>query len=151
MTYTKEDRYEFRYEVPTSEGNWKEKVIYPKSKEQVNSNKAKVKEYGYRLVSIKKLYPFNTEKNQHNFELINNICFNTMHDMEMGEIEWNEAEYDRLYETRQKAERFFCLPLPIAWIPWEDWKEAKEMATAAVLHRERACIEAGKTEWLQYC
>ena len=147
----KEERWAFRYEVPTAGGNVSEKVCYPKSKEQVEANRAKARELGYRVVSVKKLYPFNTYANQHNFELINNICHNRMYDMDMGEIEYNEAEYDKLYEIQQKAERFFCLPLPVAWIPWEDWKDAKELSQNAIIHRQNACIEAGRYDLVTYC
>lgn len=149
--YKKEERYEFTYAVPTAEGNKREKTIYPKSKEKVAECKQKCQEYGYDVISVKKLYPFNTYKNQHNFELIANICFNRMHDMEMGEIPWNDKEFDELEARKDKADRFFCLPLPVAWIPWDEWQEAKEMATAAIIHRQDACIANGRPDLVTYC
>ena len=151
MAYIKEEKYELRYAVPTAEGNWNEKRQVYGSKEHFERNKAKCKELGYKVIKACKLYPFNTYKNQHNFELINNICHNTMWDMDMGEIEYNEAKYNELYERQQKAERFFCMPLPVAWVCWEDWQEMNEMATAAVLHRQNACIANGRPELVSYC
>ena len=70
MEYKKEDKWEFCYAVPTADGNWNEKVIYNKTKEKVEENKQKCKELGYKVISVKKLYPFNTYKNQHNFDFI---------------------------------------------------------------------------------
>lgn len=147
----KEQKWEFRYAVPTAGGSESEKVCFPKSKEACDANKAACKKYGYRFLSCKKLYPFSTEKNQHNFQLINDICFNAMYDMNGGAVEWNGAEYDRLEALKEKAERFFCLPLPVAWLPWEDWKEAKELSEMAILHRQNACIAAGRPDLVTYC
>lgn len=149
--YTKEERYEFKYAVPTAEGNESIKTIYPRSKSRIEENKAACKKHGYRFISVKKLYPFNTYKNQHNFELIYNICFCNLNDMEIGEKPMDRAEYDRLYELKEKAEQFFCLPLPVAWLPWEDWKDAKELAEMAILHRQNACIEAGRYDLVALC
>lgn len=147
----KEERFEIRYAVPTAEGNWSEKVIYNTSKEKAGSNKARIKELGYKFISCKKLYPFSTMKNQHNFNLISDICHNRMHDMEMGEIEWNDSEYDRLENMKNRADEFFCLPLPIAWLPWEDWKDAKELSENAIVHRQNACIANGRPDLVKYC
>lgn len=146
-TYKKEPRYELRY--VTLDG--KAKVCYPRSEEKKNANLALCREKGIRVVSCKKLYPFSMEKNQHNFELIRNICFCAMHDMDSGEKRYDAAEYARLAELAEKAERFFCLPLPIAWIPWETYREAKELAQMAILHRQNACIEAGRPDLVTYC
>lgn len=144
----RENRYELRYVSPV---NGNVTACYPRSEEKKNENIEFCKERGIKVISCKKLYPFSTEKNQHNFEPINNICFNRMHDMESGEIEWDEAEYDRLSEMREKAERFFGLTLPVAWLTWEDWKEAKELASMAVLHRQEACIANGRPDLVTYC
>ena len=143
----KETRFEMRY----INGKGEEKVCYPRSEEQRDANKQKCKELGYKVISCKKMYPFSTIKNQHNFELINNICFNTMHDMQSGEIPWDDAEYDRLEGMKKKAEEFFCLPLPIAWLTWDDWKEAKELSEMAILHRQDACIANGRPDLVTYC
>ena len=144
---TKEQRFEFTYKLT----NGTVKKCYPKSEEQKARNIEICAAKGYKVVSIKKLYPFSTIKNQHNFELISNICFNTMHDMESGEISFDSAEYDRLSDLKEKAERFFELPLPVAWLPYEVWRDANELANMAILHRQEACIAAGRPELVTYC
>lgn len=146
----KEQKWEMRYEVPTADG-WKEKVCYPKSEEQREKNFQTIKRAGYKLISCKKLYPFNTYKNQHNFELINNLCYNEMHDMELGEKPFDKYRFDELWDMQEKAEKFFCLPLPMAWLPWEDWKEAKRLSEMAIMHRQDACIENGRYDLVTYC
>ena len=143
----KEQRWEFRYSVPTAEGSWNEKVYYPKSEETRAKAFDKCKELGYKVISCKKLYPFNVMKNQHNFDLIANVCYNRLHD----DVDLSTKEFERLEHLREKAEEFFCLFGPIAWLPWEDWKEAKEIAMMAVTHREQACIANGRLDLLQYC
>lgn len=148
--YKKEQRWEFRYAI-TKDGVRTERVCYPQSQEKIEANRATCKRCGYEVLSVKKLYPFNTYANQHNFELIHNICRNRMSDMEIGDVKFDEAEYDRLDELRQKAERLFVLPLPLAWLTWEDWKDAKELSESAILHRQNACVEAGRPDLVAYC
>lgn len=147
FTYRKETRYELRYLAADGTA----KVCYPRSEEKRDANLALCKEKGIRVISCKKLYPFSMERNQHNFELIRNICLNTMSDMDSGEIPFDRAEYDRLSDLKEKADRFFCLPLPVAWIPWETYRDAKELATMAILHRQDACIAAGRPDLVTYC
>ena len=147
----KENHWEFRYRLTTANGRELEKVCYPTSKEQIEKNKEACRRAGYEFVSCKKLYPFNTYKNQHNFELIYNICRNRMCDMEYGEIPYDNDEYNRLEELRQKAEHLFLAPLPTAWLTWDDWKDAKELSEMAILHRQNACIEAGRYDLVAYC
>ena len=143
----REDRYELRYY--TKDGY--EKVCYPKSKEARDRNLQYCKDHRIEVISCRKLYPFNTMKNQHNFDLICNICFNTMHDMDHGEVPYDADEYARLEALKEDAERFFCLDLPVAWLPWEDWKRAKELSDMAILHRQDACIAAGRPDLVTYC
>ena len=148
MYYAKEERYELRY---ISKKDGKEKSCYPRSTEKKDEQLQLCKERGVKVVYCKKLYPFSTEKNQHNFELVHNVCRNTMHDMDMGDIEYNEAEYDRLAELASKAEELFCLELPVAWLPYEQLKEAKEISQMAILHRQEACIANGRPDLVKYC
>ena len=142
----REERYEFTY--ITVMGKQKTEVV--RSKARLENCKQTCAELGYKVVRTRKLYPFSTMKNQHNFALIANICYNTMHDMQDGEIPWNDAEYDKLAATREKAEEYFCYDLPVAWVPWETYKEMKELSVAAICHRDRACAlarEARDSGW----
>lgn len=146
--YSKEQRWALRY-ISKKDGT--EKVCYPRSEEKKHEQLDICKQNGITVLSCKKLYPFSTEKNQHNFDLIHSICMNAMSDMEAGETEWNEAEYNRLETMKEKAEKFFCLPLPVAWLPWEELREAKELANLAILHRQEACIRNGRPDLVTYC
>lgn len=146
--FKREQRYELRY-VSRIDGT--EKVCYPRSEEKKEEQIAICKQKGITVLSCKKIYPFSTEKNQHNFELIHNICMNAMHDMEVGETEFDDDEYSRLEELKNKAEKYFLLPLPIAWIPWEELREANELANLAILHRQEACIRNGRPDLVTYC
>lgn len=143
----REEKWEFKYEVP-DKGI---RVCYPQSKEQIEKNKKDCEKVGLRIISIKKLYPFSTMKNQHNFDLICSLTGNRMDDMICGTIEYDADEYEKLEEMRKKAEEFFCLPLPIAWLPWEQYKEAKELAEMAIIHRQNACIKAGRYDLVKDC
>ena len=147
MACVKEQRWELRY--VNKDGVVK--ACYPRSKEMKDEQLYIAKERGLRVLSCKKLYPFNTYGNQHNFELINNICHNAMYDMDMGEKPYDEEEYERLSVLKDKAEKYWMLPLPVAWLPWEDWKDAKELSQMAIIHRQNACIEAGRPDLVTYC
>lgn len=148
----KEQRWELRY-VSKLDGSVKN--CYPRSEEKKNAQLAICKENGIKVIHCKKLYPFNTWKNQHNFMLIANICSNRMHDMDMGEIPYSEAEYDRLQARKEQADRLFCMAgdgnSEITWLYWEDWKAAKELTETAILHRQEACIASGRPDLVQYC
>ena len=149
----KEQRWELRYKRREPDGSVTERVCYPKSEACRDDSLEIIKESGgkYVLVSCKKLYPFNMERNQHNFSLICDLCHNRMHDMDVGEIPYDEEDYDRLMTMRDKAERFFCWMSPIAWLTWDDWKDAKELSESAILHRQEKCIEAGRPDLIQFC
>lgn len=144
--FIKEERWIQKFEV-----KGQVKTYYPTSEWAMKKNLETAKKNGYKKIYSRKLYPFSTMNNQHNFELISNICYIRMHDMDMGEIEWNGEEYNKLYNLKDRADYFFCLPLPVAWLEWEDWKEAKEISQNAILHRQNACIENGRADLVTYC
>ena len=56
-----------------------------------------------------------------------------------------------LEQRRDRAGYFAALLLPTAWLPYDEWAEAKEMYTAAIIHLGNACIENGRTDLVQYC
>jgi len=102
-------------------------------------------------VKVTKLYPFSMERNQHNFMLVANVCANRIHDMEMGEIEWDEKEYDRLDGLKKEADEYFCLDIPIAWVDGKTYGRCRELANLAIEHRVNACVENGRIDLIQYC
>lgn len=145
--YNREQRWKQEFEI-----NGVVKTYYPKDEATMKKNLAVAKEKGYRKISSKKLYPFSTNKNQHNFELISNICFNRIHDIcIMGENEEYEGELDKLETLKEKADKYFCYSLPVAWVTWEEYCEMKELAEMAIFHRQEACIEAGRPDLVMYC
>lgn len=134
----REERYEFTY--INANGEAKTKTV--RSKEQLDKCLKTCEDMHFAVVRKCKLYPFSTMRNQHNFELISNICANTMYDMQHGLIEWDEAEYDRLAATRDKANEFFCYDLPVAWVPFDTLTEMKGLASAAICHRDEVNARA---------
>ena len=146
----REQKWELIYAVPIADGE-NVKRCYPNSAEKRAKNLEICKDRGYRVISCKKLYPFSTEKNQHNFMLIKNICFCRMNDMFSGELPYDKAEYERLEKLEEKAVELMELPLPVAWITWDKYEQAKEIATMAIEHRANVCIEHGRADLVQYC
>ncbi|MBR5276784.1 MAG: hypothetical protein IKU35_06590 [Bacteroidaceae bacterium] len=144
--FPKEDRWEFKYE---RDGHTR--YCYPRSKESIEDNRKFCLEKGWKVLSVKKVYPFSTEKNQHNFELIRNVCSNRMHDMDMGDIPYDGEAYDKMYDLKERAEQYMGLPLPVAWLPYEQLKEAKEIVAMAHEHRYAANLAAGNYRWLHLC
>lgn len=148
MTFKKEERWEIRY---ISKNDGIEKACYPRSKEKKEEQLAIAKEQGVKIVSCKKLYPFSMERNQHNFELIKNRCRNIINDMLMGDVPYNEAEINRLSDLADKADNYWGYELPVAWVPWEELREMKELSTMAINWRMDRCIEKGRPDLIQYC
>lgn len=134
-------------------------TYYPKDTATKDRNLEIAKKKGYEIVEkATKLYPFNIEKNQHNFELIRNICFNRMTDMEDGEIEWDGEAYQKLADLKDEANECWDIAFMrsrenpnIAWIDGQLYHKAKKLVELAVNHREAKCIEAGRIDLLQYC
>ena len=148
----REQRWEIKYEC-LENSEWVEKVCYPRSEEKKDKNLKTISQSNaLKLVSCKKMYPFDMWNNQHNFELISNICYNRMHDMDFGEIEFDDAEYSRMEQLKEKADHLFCMMRgPITWLVWEDLRDARELSLMAQNHRINACIENGRADLVQYC
>lgn len=153
----REQRWELKYAVLKPDGEAVKRCVF-KSEAQKNNEISVCKERGYRVISCKKLYPFNVERNAHNFELVYNVCRNRTDDMLMGNVRYDEAEYNRLTALGNRADRCRYWALSrrtsydeIIWLPWDEWKECKEISDIAVLHRQNKCIEAGRLDLLQYC
>ena len=134
----RDERFEFTY--INSMG--KKKTEQARSKERLNNCLQTCKDLGYEVVGWRKLYPFSTMKHQHNFFLIYNICFNAMNDMEAGDTPWDSDGYNKLVARRDKAGEYMSMPLPIVWVPYDVYRDMKEMATAAICHRDAACARA---------
>lgn len=147
-----ENRFEIRYKIPTVAGAMREKSIRVIGEEKRDDIIRQIREHGYQLISRKKLYPFNCYRNQHNFELIYNICRNRMDDMRDDVIPWDGAEYDRLESMAERAGKYFCMGCdPMTYVPYEVWMDMKELSEMAILHRQDACIANGRPDLVMYC
>lgn len=104
-----------------------------------------------------KTYPFSVQKHAHDIEFYRNRLFNTMCDMESGEIPMDTKRYDRIYD-------FYHGPLEELYemmFTSRDGKTvqltgkqiglAKKIVVWASETRARSCIERGRLDLLQYC
>ena len=103
-----------------------------------------------------KLYPFSAQKHAHSIEFRRNRIYNEMRDMEAGEIPWDEAKYDAMNELHEQltdllSEVMFSGDGRVAWLTGKQIGLAKETVAWASDSRAKSLIEAGKTEYLQYC
>lgn len=103
-----------------------------------------------------KLYPFSVRKHAHDIELRNNRVWNTLRDMESGEIEWDEKKYDTLTAHQEKVQELLDVILSsgngyVVYLTGEQIGLAKEIVAWASGVRTESLIASGKTEWLQYC
>ena len=103
-----------------------------------------------------KLYPFSM-KHAHDIEFYRNRLFNTMRDMENGEIEFDKARYDRicdLYEgdlTELYEAVLNSRDGRVAYLTGSQIGLAKRIVAWASEQRSESLIKSGKTEYLQYC
>ena len=141
------EHFRITYRKPDGEETYR----HVTGKDKRDEVKQMLKDKGNTIISCKKLYPFSTNKNQHNFELIRNVCMNRIYDIDAGEPMTDEHELERLYAIKEKADKYWGLELPVAWLPWEELQEAKELCVGAIEHRANACIEAGRPDLVKYC
>ncbi|MBP3653186.1 MAG: hypothetical protein J6J78_08990 [Clostridia bacterium] len=103
-----------------------------------------------------KKYPFSVRKHAHDIEFRINRVWLEMHDMESGEIEWDEATYDKLDKLHDDllALRDSIMYNGDGYVAFLTGKEiglAKETVAWASGTRANSLIKAGKTQYLQYC
>ena len=106
---------------------------------------------------MEKLYYFSVAKHAHDIEFYRNRLFNTMRDMENGDIEWDETKYDEmsnlyygdldeLYKMMFTSRDGVTVKLTGKQIGL-----AKEIVAWASNTRAQTCIDAGRYDLLQYC
>ena len=104
-----------------------------------------------------KRYPFNYQKNAHSIEFRVDRLYCLMHDMEIGELPWNEGQYDRMNEERQQLQRLLLTmrdtrdSWSISWLTGKEIGLAKRTVLWASETRAQSCIERGRLDLLQYC
>lgn len=106
----------------------------------------------------KKLYPFSIQKHAHDIEFYRNRLLNTRHDLECGEIPFDQRRYDRIcdmldgdLEELYNAICYNTRDGVIAWLTGKQYGLAQKIMYWASEQRASSLIAAGKTEYLQYC
>ena len=106
---------------------------------------------------MSKTYYFSVRKHAHDIEFYRNRLFNTMKDMESGEIPMDAKRYDRIYdfyhgELEELYEAMFNSRDGITvQLTGKQIALAKKIVAWAHEQRAGSLICAGKTEYLQYC
>lgn len=102
-----------------------------------------------------KRYPFSVQKHAHDIEFRMNRCFNILHDMQVGEIPWNDAEYERIDKLHDELQALLDSVMwngdgRVAWLTGKEISLAKETVIWASETRAATLIANGKTQYLQY-
>ena len=104
-----------------------------------------------------KKYPFGVQAHAHSIEFYHNHLFNTMAAMESGEIPMDKARYDKIHnlyygDLMDLYEAMFdSRDGRVVYLSGKQIGLAKKIIVWASEQRAKSLIEAGKTEYLQYC
>ena len=103
-----------------------------------------------------KTYPFSLPKHAHDIEFYHNRVFNTMSDMESGEIPMDTARYNELYDLyygplAELMDVIYGSRSPVAQLTGPQIGLAKEIVAWAHETRSASCIERGRYDLLKYC
>ena len=104
-----------------------------------------------------KLYPFSTAKHAHDIEFFRNRLYNTMYDMENGEIPMDSKRYDAM-ENMYNGDSLELLEAvmnsrdgKVCYLTGKQIGLAKEIVAWASNQRAASCVAAGKFQYLKYC
>lgn len=104
-----------------------------------------------------KMYPFSVAKHAHDIEFYYNRLYNTMRDMESGEIPWDAKRYDSICdmyygELKELYEMMFnSRDGRIVYLTGKQIGLAKKIVEWASNTRYETQIANGKYRNLQYC
>lgn len=107
-------------------------------------------------MAMEKKYPFSVEKHAHDIELYHNRLYNTMYEMEAGEIPMDREKYDKmsnLYygELRELYEMMFnSRDGRVVYLTGKQIGLAKEIVVWAAETRASSLAAAGKSRYFQY-
>lgn len=133
----KESMYLLTYE--TDKGS--ERYILKRAS-YVNGTKETIRKKGFQFVSVEKVYPINMERYGHDFDHVATMCSNAIHEMENGNMKYDES----IYDLRNDAERFAFESggrSSIVWLNGKDYSRAKEIIGISQASRMKRCLEAG--------
>lgn len=103
-----------------------------------------------------KTYPFSAPKHAHDVEFYANRIFNTMKDMESGEVPMDISRYDKLYDMyygplMELRETINGSYTPIVHLTGKQIGLAKRIVIWASETRANTQITLGKYQNLKYC
>ena len=111
-----------------------------------------------KVKKTEKSYPFSVAKHGHDIEFYRNRLFNTMCDMESGEIPMDTKRYDRIYdmyhgelEELYNAVCYNTRDGRVSYLTGPQIALAKKIVMWASEQRAASCIARGRLDLLQYC
>lgn len=108
------------------------------------------------MATTEKRYPFSTAKHAHDIEFYANRLFNTMCDMESGEIPSDIARYNRIhdmyYGELMELRNTMCGACGrVIYLTGKQIALAKKIVAWASNERVATCIANGREDLIQYC
>ena len=105
-----------------------------------------------------KMYPFSCKKHAHDIEFYANRLYNTMCDMESGEIPMDKERYDWMYDLYygelmelRDAVCYNTRDGVVSYLTGNQIALAKKIVFWASEERANTCIKNGRYDLLQYC
>ena len=107
-------------------------------------------------MATQKLYPFSVQKHAHDIEYRKNRLFCEMRDIDMGEVEADDATYNRIVDQYEAVTELLEAVLSsrdgrVAYLTGAQIGLAKQCVAWASNRRADSLIKAGKYQYLQYC
>lgn len=101
-----------------------------------------------------KKYPFSAAKHAHDIEFYHNRLFNTMCEMESGDIPMDKKKYEWMLDVYDKVDELreqMCGCAPVVYLTGKQIGLAKQIVMWASEERASICIKNGRYDLLQYC
>ena len=107
-------------------------------------------------MSTEKRYPFSTAKHAHDIEFYHNRISNIMSEMESGEIPFDRARDERLYDMRygplEELMNAMCGACgQVIYLTGKQIGLAKKIVAWASNTRAESCIARGRYDLVKYC
>lgn len=105
---------------------------------------------------MNKLYPFSTQKHAHDIEFRRNRVFNILSEVESGEVQMSNDDYDKLRTEHEALTELLEAVLNsmdgrVCYLTGKQLALAKECVAWARNARADTLIANGKPEYLKYC
>lgn len=139
----KESRWEIRF--ISSRNGWKTTEIAYSDQEKDRMLR-KLSESGEQVLRCRKLYPFSTMHYGHHFGMQYFRCSLRIDEIESGQPEKYSGEKEYLMGIAKRAQEFERLPFPVAWLPFDELRDAKQIVEMSIKCSKQACIDNGFPE-----